>query len=248
MRSKDVVKVPVVLQMEELEGGAACLGMVLGYYKKWVGLDQLRVACGISRDGIQPESIERAAKEYGMDCKSESLTFEELRKKSDLPAIVTWNESQYIVFRGVSNKEAYVNHPSKGQLHMSEDEFRRSYSGTCLFLLPGKDFKPGGRKPGTLDHLRSILSAHKSMVALVMIASVLATFAAILSPVFTRIFTDYVLSVSDSSWYPYVLYAFAAVIAFNLIAAIVSQILIIRSKGKVAATSSAFYDTCSTCP
>lgn len=44
MRSKDVVKVPVVLQMEELEGGAACLGMVLGYYKKWVGLDQLRVA------------------------------------------------------------------------------------------------------------------------------------------------------------------------------------------------------------
>ena len=67
MGDSNMVKVPVILQMEDMEGGAACLGMVLGYHRKWVGLGQLRVACEISRDGIQIESIERAAKEYGMD-------------------------------------------------------------------------------------------------------------------------------------------------------------------------------------
>ena len=37
MGYKNVVEVPIVLQMEDLEGGAACLGMVLGHYGKWVG-------------------------------------------------------------------------------------------------------------------------------------------------------------------------------------------------------------------
>ena len=75
---RDVVKVPVVLQMEELDGGAACLGMVMGYHNKWVGLDQLRGACELSRDGIQPESIRRAAEGYGLDCTIERLGVDEL--------------------------------------------------------------------------------------------------------------------------------------------------------------------------
>lgn len=239
MGGSNVVEVPVVLQMEDMEGGAACLGMVLGYHRKWVGLGQLRVACGISRDGIQLESIERAAKEYGMNCRIESLSFEGLRKSAELPVIVPWNESTYVVFCGFEKNGARINHPAKGNLHVDESEFRRSYSGTCLFLTPGKEFKPGGNRPGTLNILRSVLKSHRNAVALVMVTSILATFAAILSPIFTRVFTDFVLNQDDSPWFPGVLYAFAAVIAFQLIASVINQILIIRSKGKVAATSSA---------
>ena len=239
MGDSNMVKVPVILQMEDREGCAACLGMVLGYHRKWVGLGQLRVACEISRDGIQIESIERAAKEYGMNCRIESHSFEELRRSTELPAIVPWNESTYVVFCGFDKKGACINHPVKGNLHVDESEFLRSYSGTCLFLSPGKEFEPGGSKPGTLSILRSVLKTHKNAVALVMITSILATFAAILSPIFTRVFTDFVLVQDDSPWFPGVLYAFAAVIAFQLVASVVNQILIIRSKGKVAATSSA---------
>ncbi len=225
--------------MEELEGGAACLGMVLGYHRKWVGLDQLRIACELSRDGIQLSSIERAAKGYGLDCRTEALTFEQLREKAELPAIVQWNESQYVVLCGFDGKGACVNHPGMGKTHISEDEFRRSYSGTCLLLSPGKEFVADGRKRGAIDHLRSALRDHKKTVVLVMTTSILATFAAILSPIFTRVFTDYVLGQEGSSWYPGVLYAFAAVIAFQLVASVINQVLIIRAKGKVAATSSA---------
>ena len=236
---KDICKVPVVLQMEELEDGAACLRMILGYYQKWVGLDQLRVACGISRDGIQLDSIARAAKDYGLNCRTESLTLEELRAKAELPAIITWNENHYVVLRGFDKEGACINDPGKGELHVSEGEFKRSYSQTCLFLSPGENFEASGREQGAFDHLRSALKGRKNMVILVMVVSALATFAAILSPIFTRVFTDYVLGQDGSSWYPGVLYAFAAVIVFQLVASVVSQVLIIRSKGKVAATSSA---------
>ena len=239
MGSSYAVKAPVVLQMEELDGGAACLGMVLGYHRKWIGLDQLRSACELSRDGIQVEAIQRAAIGYGLNCSTEQLSPEALFAREELPAIVTWDKTKYVVLCGWDRKGVSINHPARGTMHVSEDEFAKRYAGTCLLLSPGKAFEPGGRKRGMIDHLRSALAAHGNIVRLVMITSALATFAAILSPIFTRVFTDYVLGLDSSSWYPGVLYAFAAVIVFQLVASIINQVLIIRSKGKVAATTSA---------
>ena len=38
-------KVPVIMQMEALECGAASLAMVMAYYDKWVPLEQVRLDC-----------------------------------------------------------------------------------------------------------------------------------------------------------------------------------------------------------
>ena len=54
--SKGRAKVPVVMQMEALECGAACLTMVMAYYDKWVPLEQVRLDCGVSRDGSNAKS------------------------------------------------------------------------------------------------------------------------------------------------------------------------------------------------
>ena len=37
--TKGVAKVPVIMQMEALECGAACLAMISAYYGKWVLLE-----------------------------------------------------------------------------------------------------------------------------------------------------------------------------------------------------------------
>ena len=88
---KGVSKVPMVMQMEALECGAASLAMILGYYKKWVPLEQVRIDCGVSRDGSNAKNIIKAAKNYGLIANGYRYEPDQLKAQGTFPCIIHWN-------------------------------------------------------------------------------------------------------------------------------------------------------------
>ena len=78
--NKGVAKVPVVMQLEALECGAAALAMIMAYYGKWVPLEQVRLDCGVSRDGSKAKNIYLAAEHYGFSVKAFRVSPETLKE------------------------------------------------------------------------------------------------------------------------------------------------------------------------
>ena len=192
---KKCVKVPVILQMEELECGAASLAMVLAYYKKWVPLDQVRTACGVSRDGCNAWNMLEAAKGYGLKGKGFRYSMERLRENAPFPCIIFWNNVHFVVLNGFKGNNVYINDPAEGKIRMSAEEFERGYSGICLTLEPEEGFVAEGKKPGTLEFLKKGLKGNRSTLVLVMLTGALAVLAGCVLPVFFRVYTDEILSI-----------------------------------------------------
>ena len=108
------VKVPVVMQMEALECGAASLTMILAYYGKWIPLEQVRADCGVSRDGSNAKNILIAARSYGLAAKGYRYEPEGLKENGKFPCIIHWNFNHFVVLDGFKGGKAYLNDPAKG--------------------------------------------------------------------------------------------------------------------------------------
>ena len=237
MKRQRPVKVPVILQMEALECGAACLAMILAYYHKWVPLDQVRVHCGVSRDGSNAMNMVKAAEHYGLQYKAYMYNLEKLKNKGKFPAIIFWNLNHFVVLTGFQKDMALINDPAQGRIRVSMSEFEQAFSGFYLECTPGEDFIADGRKKSAFDYLRSGLKGNGRSLLLVMITAVLAAVAGTLTPIFSRIFTDDILTGARHSWYEGFLWLFGGVIAFQLISSVLNQIFIIKTTGKLAVSA-----------
>lgn len=107
-----VAKVPVTIQMEATECGAASLCMVLAYYDKWIPLDQMRLMCGVSRNGSNAKNILIAARKLGLVAQGYRFEPEELRQNGHFPCIVFWEFNHFIVVDGFKNGKVYVDRKS----------------------------------------------------------------------------------------------------------------------------------------
>ena len=235
------VKVSVILQMEALECGAASLAMVLAYYKKWVPLEEVRTACGVSRDGTSALNIAKAAQGYGLNYKAFRYTVEKLKEKATYPAILFWNLNHFVVLDGFKGDYAYLNDPAEGRVKLSMDDFKRSYSGVCLTFEPGEDFVPGGNPPSTFEFLKKSLRGNGKTILLVMVTGALSMIAGIQIPVISRVFTDFILSGITPSWYEGLLKLFLLVILYQLITGAIHMVYMKKSTAKLAVTANASF-------
>lgn len=185
-------KTPTVLQMEALECGAASLSMILAHYKKYVSLEELRVECGVSRDGTKASNLVKAAKRYGLEAKGFKMEVDALRSLK-APAIIFWNFNHFVVYEKFKRHSVVINDPAMGRRTVDFDEFDESFTGVVLTFVPGENFVPSGEKPKIWNRLKKRLGGLSGIFTFLGFLSFLYFIPGFVYPTFSRFFIDEIL-------------------------------------------------------
>ena len=239
--TKDAAKVPVVMQLEALECGAASLTMVMAYYGKWVPLEQVRSDCGVSRDGSKASNIYRAAKSYGFAAKAFRLSPESLRTKGKFPCIIHWSFNHFVVLDGFRGKYAYINDPARGFVKVGPEEFDQEFTGIVIELAPGEDFQPSGKPKSTLSFARKRLVGAGGAVAFVMLTTAIGYLFGIINSVTSRIFMDRLLMGQNREWLVPFISVMILLAVIQIAVAWAQAVYRLKINGKMAAIGSTSY-------
>ena len=239
--TKGVAKVPVVMQMEALECGAASLAMVCAYYNKWIPLEQIRVDCGVSRDGANAKNLLVAARSYGFVAKGYRYEPDDLKKHGKFPCIIHWNFNHFVVLDGFKGKKAVINDPAKGNYTVSMETFDKSFTGICLMFEPNENFVPSGKRKSVLSFAVKRLNGAKVAVAFVVFTTLISALIGVITPAFSRIFMDRLLTHKSPDWFYPFIFALSAMSALQLVISALETYYSNRINGKLATIGSSTF-------
>ena len=238
---KGAARVPVIMQMEALECGAACLAMVMAYYRKWVPLEQVRLDCGVSRDGSTARNMLIAARNYGFEAQGFRCEVDALREDIALPCIIHWNLNHFVVLDGFQGKYARINDPARGEVKVPLEEFDSAFTGICLQITPGPDFQPSGKKKSTFAFARRRLEGAGAAVAFVLLSTVIGYLFGMINPAFSRFFMDRLLTGENRELLRPFLAIMTLMGAAQVVTAWIQAVYALKINGKMAVVGSSEY-------
>lgn len=196
---KSRCKTPTVIQMEALECGAAALAIILGYYKTFIPLEELRVKCGVSRSGVNAYNVVQAAKFYGLKAEGFKLSSDEIHEIK-LPAILHWDAQHFVVLEGIKGNTVYINDPAVGPITISQEEFRRRFSQIAIEMTPESTFKRQGSVPSLWSAIKQRLAPFKDAFLYIAFLQLIVILIGFSQPIFIQLFIDKVLVESILAW------------------------------------------------
>ncbi len=201
-------RTPTVLQMEAVECGAAALGIILAHHGRFVPLEELRLACGVSRDGSRASHVASAARQYGLMVQAFRIEPSHLAEM-ELPLIAHWGMNHFVVVEGVGKRHAWINDPGTGPRRIPIEELDRNLTGVVITATPGPDFRRGGEKPRAMSGIRRRLVGNEASFGYALGVSLLLMVPSLLVPAFSQVFVDDILVGRFDSWLEPLLYAMA---------------------------------------
>ena len=233
--------VPVVMQMEALECGAASLCMILAYYGRWIPLEQVRSDCGVSRDGSNAKNILLAARGYGLEAAGYRVEPEELKEEGQFPCIVHWEFNHFVVCNGFKGDKVYLNDPARGSITVTKERFDEGFTGIALMFEPTDAFETGGRPRSVVNFAKERLQGGGPAIMFVAITTIIASLTGIISSGFSRVFMDKLLQGLNTSWVTPFFTGLAVITALQIVAAWIQAVYSLRLNGKMDAVGSSSY-------
>ena len=193
-------RVPVILQMTEMECGAAALAMIESYHGRETRVDELRGLLEGGRDGVTAQAIAKQGRDHGLIVRAFSVEPEDLRHLP-LPAILFWEFNHFVVLERWSPDRVDIVDPALGRRRLTAEELDAAFTGVVMTFVPGIAFErrtlSGSRD--WIAYLLGILREDWRLPVQIILASVLIQILALASPIFTQILIDEVLPAGDTA-------------------------------------------------
>jgi NHLM bacteriocin system ABC transporter peptidase/ATP-binding protein len=232
-RRQKSVRTRSVLQMEAVECGAAALAMVLGHYGRHVALEELRIACGVSRDGSRASNLLKAARSYGLTAKGmqmEPAALADVRA----PAVLFWEFNHYVVFDGLTRRfgrlGVRINDPARGRRFVTMEEFDTSFTGVVLTFEPSENFRRGGRRPSVMGALPARLRGTTGTLLAALTASLLLVVVGAAVPALSRTYIDMFLFGGQTSLLGVLFGAMGAAVVLTAVLTALQQANLLRGR------------------
>ena len=238
---KGVAKVPLIMQMEELECGAACLTMVMAYYGKWIPLEQVRRDCGVSRDGANAKNMMQVARSYRFVAEEYICDTHTLQNNGGFPCIIQWNSSQFVVLKGFKKETALINDPARGVRSVPMEEFYQSFTGSCLKFQPETSFVPEGKPKSVWAFAAKRLKGTGAAIPFTVICSLIIGLENVIQPGFARVFMDRLLTGENPEWFYPLLAGLALVSVMQILGSAICDIYSNKIYGKLAVVSNSTF-------
>lgn len=235
-KSGGYVKTPTVFQMENVECGAASLAMILGYYGKYLPLEQVRIETGVSRDGCSADNILKAAKNHGLDAHAYMIRVEKLLELP-VPCIIHWNFNHFVVWEGTKKGSYFINDPAVGRREITYEDIDNCFTGVVLTFAVTENFTKNKKENNLFGMMRERLKGEKASLMSLFVTGLFLVLPGMLMPVFSQIFIDDILIGGNTGWISALLIAMTVTILYQTGFSYYRGVLLLRLQNKLTLLS-----------
>ena len=224
-RRKRIRKFPFVSQIDEMDCGAASLGMICRHFGRKVSLARIRKLCFTSTDGTSLKALCSAATELGLAARALKVTPRNL-PLMPMPAIVHWEGNHWLVVYDVGPKWVRVADPAAGLRKISRDEFQKRWSGYAALFDYTDKFAEAPEGTGGIAWLKPFFSGYRTLFLQVFLLAGIVTLLQLIFPVFTQMVVDRVIVENDVGMLNIIVIGMLIALVFMVLSNLAQQYLL----------------------
>src|SRR4029453_13119319 len=224
-RAERIRKFEYIPQIDEMDCGAASLGMICRHFGRKVSLARIRQLSHTATDGTSLKALVRAATELGLAARALKVSHRNL-PMMPLPAIVHWEGDHWIVLYEVESQFVRVADPALGLRKLPRKEFESKWTGYAALFDYTTAFENAPESRPALAWILPFLARFKVILVQVFGLAVAVSILQLVFPVFTQMVVDKVIVENDLGLLRLIVVGMLAAIFFVQVSTLAQEYLL----------------------
>jgi ATP-binding cassette subfamily B protein len=218
---------PQVLQVDEMDCGAASLAMICRYHGRKVSIARIRDSVHTAIDGTSLLGIARGAESLGLAVRTAKVSNSRL-DAMPLPAIVHWENNHWLVVYDVDAERVRISDPARGSRRLKRSEFESKWSGYAALFAHTDAFEDAPEESSRVGWLLGFVRPYRRVLLTALSLALLAAGAEMLIPVLSKFIVDGVIRYDDTRLLTVLVGAMFGALLLTVVVTLVQRLLLSR--------------------